>query len=237
MSCPVIFSDFLLNTGISYENFAETTIHVQLYVLKTACKGLVYIFFAAQLPRHFVLIPNKSIYVLRGRSGEVTCEAEGPSVSTLKWEKEQDDKSYAAVPNSQVNITKDTNYVRATLKITNAQFADTGTYKCTVSVPPNKLDYKLTKIEVKGMFVLYFFVKVTFTVSISSFLQYMAHWPAHQTHNAVVPSPCPALTTKSCWICFWSCQDQFLGLSLFSWLPPASWGFLSCYFLFALFCF
>ena len=192
----------------------------------------MYIFFAAQLPRHFVLIPNKSIYVLQGQSGEVTCEAEGPSVSTLKWEKEQDDKSYAAVPNSQVNVTKDAKYVRATLKITNAQFADAGTYKCTVSVPPDKSDYKLTKIEVKGMFVLYFFVKVTFTITISSFLQYMAQWTAHQTPNAVVAGPCPALTT-----CFWSCQDQFLGLLLSSWLPPASWGFLSCYFLFALFCF
>ena len=75
-------------------------------------KVYVYIFFAAQLPRHFVLIPNKSIYVLQGQSGEVTCEAEGPSVSTLKWEKEQDDKSYAAIPNSQVNVTKDTKYRR-----------------------------------------------------------------------------------------------------------------------------
>ena len=137
-----------------------------------------YYHFAAQLPRHFVFIPNKSIYVLKGKSGEVTCEAEGPSVSTLKWEKQQN-KSYAAIPNSQVNITKDPNYVRATLKITNAQFADTGTYKCTVSVPPNLSDYKLTKIEVKGMFVLYFIVKVTFTVSISSFLQYMAQQPAY----------------------------------------------------------
>ena len=101
--------------------------------------------------------PNKQpIYVLQGQSGEVTCEAEGPSVSTLKWEKQQDDKSYAAVPNSQVNITKDANYVRATLKITNAQFADTGTYKCTVSVPPNQSDYKRTNITVKGMFALLF---------------------------------------------------------------------------------
>ena len=108
-----------------------------------------------------MLKPNKSIYVLQGQSGEITCEAEGPSVSTLKWEKQQDDKSYAAVPNSQVNITKDTKYVRATLKITNAQFADTGTYKCTVSVPPNLSDYKLTKIEIKGMLALYFIVKIT----------------------------------------------------------------------------
>ena len=76
--------------------------------------------FTAQLPRHFVLVPaSKSIYVLQGQSGEVTCEAEGPSVSTLKWEKQQDDKSYAAIPNSQVNITKNAYYVRATLKITN----------------------------------------------------------------------------------------------------------------------
>ena len=93
--------------------------------------------------------------MLQGQSGQVTCEAQGPSVSTLKWEKKQDDKSYTAVPNSQVNITKDANYVRATLKITNAQFADTGTYKCTVSVPPNLSDYKLTAIKVKGRFVCF----------------------------------------------------------------------------------
>ena len=126
------------------------------YVLKTVCKVL-YVFFAGQLPRHFVLIPNKSIYVLQGQSGQVTCEAEGPSVSTLKWEKQQDNKSYAAVSDSQVNITKDANYVRAVLKIANAQFSDTGIYKCTVSVPPNKSDYKLTKITVKGMFVYLFY--------------------------------------------------------------------------------
>ena len=102
------------------------------------------------------MIPNKSIYVLQGQSGQVTCEAEGSSVSTLKWEKQQDNKSYAAVPDSQVNITKDAN-VRAVLKIANAQFSDTGTYKCTVSVPPNKSDYKLIKITVKGMFVYLFY--------------------------------------------------------------------------------
>ena len=109
-----------------------------------------------------MLKPNKSIYVLQGQSGEVTCEAEGPSVSTLKWEKQQDDKSYAAVPNSQVNITKDANYVRATLKITNGQFTDTGTYKCTLSVPPNLSDYKLTKIEVKGRFILNSYITLEF---------------------------------------------------------------------------
>ena len=99
--------------------------------------------------------PNKQpIYVLQGQSGEVTCEAEGPSVSTLKWEKQQNDRSYAAVPKSQVNITKDANYVRATLKITNAQFADTGTYKCTVQYPPNKSDYRVTTITVLGRLAL-----------------------------------------------------------------------------------
>ena len=106
--------------------------------------------------------PSKPFYVLQGQSGEVTCEAQGPLVSTLKWEKQQDDKSYAAVPKSQVNITKDANYVRATLKITNAQFADTGTYKCTVSVPPNKSDYKVTAIKVKGRFVCFLSVCLHF---------------------------------------------------------------------------
>ena len=164
--------------------------YMYMYVLKTACKGL-HIFFAAQLPRHFVLKPNKSIIVLQGQSGEVTCEAEGPSVSMLKWEKQQDEQSYAAVPNSQVNITKDTKYVRATLKITNAQFVDTGSYKCTVSVPPNKSDYKLIKIDVKGMFVLYFFVKVTFTVSI---IISAIHGPVASTSD----SQCGCSQSMSC---------------------------------------
>ena len=117
------------------------------------------VFTALQLPGYFELIPEKPIYVLQGQSGEVSCEIKGPLDSTLKWEKQQDDKSYAAVRNSQVmisNIIKDTKYVRAVLNITNAQLAETGTYKCTVSVPPNKSDYKLTKITVKGMFVLYY---------------------------------------------------------------------------------
>ena len=124
------------------------TVYIYLYV------------FVGTFPSHFFLKPaSKSIYVLQGQSGQVTCEAEGPSVSTLKWEKQQDDQSYAAVPNSQVNITKEANYVRATLKITNAQFGDTGTYKCTVSVAPHKSNnYMLTKIEVKGMFVSTYFI-------------------------------------------------------------------------------
>ena len=119
-------------------------------------------FFAVQLPRHFVLKPKKSIDVLQGQSGELTCEAGGPAVSTLKWEKRQDDQSYAAVPKNQVYITKDAKYVRATLKITNAQFADAGTYKCTVSVPPNKSDYRLATVRVKGRFILNSYIPLEF---------------------------------------------------------------------------
>ena len=106
--------------------------------------------------------PNKSIDVLQRQSGEVTCEAEGPSVSTLKWEKQQNDKSYAAVPNSQVNITKDSNHVRATLKIANDKFADAGIYKCTVSVSPNKSDYRLATVRVKGRFILNSYITLAF---------------------------------------------------------------------------
>ena len=122
---------------------------------------------------------SKSIYLLQGQSGEVTCEAEGPSVSTLKWEKEQDDKSYAAIPNSQVNITKDAIYVRATLKITNAQLADTGTYKCTVSVPPNKSDYKETNITVMGRLALLYSCKITINrKDLFSLPQRSIPWPS-----------------------------------------------------------
>ena len=136
--------------------------------------------FTAQLLRHFVLVPaSKSIYVLQGQSGEVTCEAEGPSVSTLKWEKQQDDKSYAAVPNSQVKITKYANYVRATLKITNAQLADTGTYKCTVSLPPYKSDYKETNITVMGRLALLYSCKITINrKDLFSLPQRSIPWPS-----------------------------------------------------------
>ena len=122
---------------------------------------------------------SKSIYLLQGQSGEVTCEAEGPSVSTLKWEKQQDDKSYAAVPNSQVKITKDPKYVRATLKITNAQLADTGTYKCTVSVPPDKSDYKETNITVMGRLALLYSCKITINrKDLFSLPQRSIPWPS-----------------------------------------------------------
>ena len=122
---------------------------------------------------------SKSIYLLQGQSGEVTCEAERPSVSTLKWEKQQDDKSYAAVPNSQVKITKDPKYVRATLKITNAQLADTGTYKCTVSVPPDKSDYKETNITVMSRLALLYSCKITINrKDLFSLPQRSIPWPS-----------------------------------------------------------
>ena len=122
---------------------------------------------------------SESIYLLQGQSGEVTCEAEGPSVSTLKWEKEQDDKSYAAIPKSQVNITKDAIYVTATLKITNAQLADTGTYKCTVSVPRDKSDYKETNITVMGRLALLYSCKITINrKDLFSLPQRSIPWPS-----------------------------------------------------------
>ena len=102
------------------------------------------------------MIPDKAIFVLQGQNGTVTCQCEGTSIATLKWEKQTSDKtSYVAVPNSWVTNIKDssTNRVKAVLKITNAQVADSGVYKCTVSVKPDKSDFKLTSIQVKGRFV------------------------------------------------------------------------------------
>ena len=112
--------------------------------------------FAAVLPNYFDLIPEKAIYVLQGQDGTVTCESKGNQIATLKWEKRMDDRSYVAVPNSWVTNIKDssTNRVKAVLKIANAQLGDSGVYKCTVSVKPDKSDFKLTSIQVNGRFVL-----------------------------------------------------------------------------------
>ena len=107
------------------------------------------------LPNYFELIPDKGIYVLQGQDGKVTCECEGTQIATLKWEKQTSDKtSYVAVPNSWVTNSKDesTNRVKAILEITKAQLADSGLYKCTVTVPPNKSDFKLITIRVNGRF-------------------------------------------------------------------------------------
>lgn len=91
--------------------------------------------------------------MLQGQSGEVTCECEGATVCKLKWEKQEDDgESYAAVPDSQVTVNRNlsTNRVQAILNITNAQPEDSGTYKCNVLVEPDKSDFKLIVIRVKG---------------------------------------------------------------------------------------
>ena len=174
---------------------------------------------------------SKSIYVVQGQSGEVTCEAEGPSVSTLKWEKEQDDKPYAAIPNSQVNITKDANYVRATLKITNAQFADTGTYKCTVSVPPNKSDSKETNITVMGrLALLYSIVRLLLIVWIwfrsprDQFLGQTCKYPSDGLLPVGVFNSVTLLISN-----YLTGDTEFKSLptlvNIANWLPPASWGF------------
>ena len=67
LSCPVILSDFLLNTGIRYENFAETIIHVQLYVLKTACKGLRVHIFCSSVTQAFC-VDTKQINLCAARA-------------------------------------------------------------------------------------------------------------------------------------------------------------------------
>ena len=188
-------------------------------------------FFTAQLPRHFVLKPaSKSIYVPQGQSGEVTCEAEGPSVSTLKWEKQQDDKSYAAVPNSQVNVTKDANYVRATLKITNAQFTDNGTYKCTVSVPPNKSNYKETDITVMGRLLLYSIVRllliawICFRSPRDQFLVKACKYPSDSLLPVGVFNPVTLLISN-----YLTGDTEFKSLptlvNIPNWLSPGSWRF------------
>ena len=76
----------------------------------------------------------------------------------------------------------------------------------------------------------------------------MAEWSGRWTRNSAVPGWSPALAT--CWICSWSSQVQILSCAcklllllllllllnyLANWLPPASWGFKSCYLVFELF--
>ena len=57
----------------------------------------------------------------------------------------------------------------------------------------------------------------------------MAEKSACQTRNPEVLGSIPALGT--CWICSQLSQVQIHG----HWLPPASWGFSSCYVVFELF--
>ena len=190
------------------------------------------LFFTSQLPRYFVLKrAGKSIEVLQGQSGEVTCEAEGPFSFWLKWEQEQDDKSYLAIPNSQVNITKHANYVRATLKITNAQLADSGTYKCTVSAPPNKSDYKETTINVLGRLALLYSIvrllliaRIYFRSPRDQFLGQACKYPSGRLLPVGVFNPVTLLISN-----YLSGDTEFKSLqtlvNIANWLPPASWGF------------
>jgi len=103
---------------------------------------------SVELPRHFVLIPNKAIIVIQGQDGKVTCEAEGASVATLLWKKETDSGD-VHVPKSWVTnmVDRATNRVQAVLKITNAKVEDAGVYKCIVKVQ-DKTNYKKTRIRV-----------------------------------------------------------------------------------------
>ena len=90
--------------------------------------------------------------MLQGKSASVTCESEGASVVTLKWEKGTD--CVNDIPAGWVTVTKDetANMIRAVLQITNAKLADGGVYKCTVAVGSHS-DYKLMRIRVDGRFV------------------------------------------------------------------------------------
>ena len=88
-----------------------------------------------------------------GQDGQVTCECEGATVSTLSWQKKTDSGTYVDVPGSMVSnfIDKSKNIAQAILKITNARLADDAVYKCIVKVD-DKSDYKLMKIRVDGRF-------------------------------------------------------------------------------------
>ena len=105
--------------------------------------------FAGDLPDHFKLIPEKPIIILQGGTGQVICEAEGASVTTLQWR-----KFGQPVPNSMVTNVKDiaNNLVRATLRISNAQSGDTGDYKCVLTAF-GKSSQKQISIRVDGKFV------------------------------------------------------------------------------------
>ena len=148
----------------------------------------------------------------------------------MKWEKQQDDKSYAAVPNSQVNVTKDANYVRATLKITNAQFTDNGTYKCTVSVPPNKSNYKETDITVMGRLLLYSIVRllliawICFRSPRDQFLVKACKYPSDGLLPVGVFNPVTLLISN-----YLTGDTEFKSLptlvNIPNWLSPGSWRF------------
>ena len=62
----------------------------------------------------------------------------------------------------------------------------------------------------------------------------MAEWSARRTRNPAVPGSSPALINR--WICSrWSNFKFSAMLLIANWLPPASWGFQSCYVVFEIF--
>jgi len=109
--------------------------------------------FAGELPEHFVLIPDKAIIVLRGGTEQIICEAEGVSVTKLRWTKVLS-SGEQSVPDSMVTNALDNanNFVRATLRITNAQPQDGGEYKCTLTAY-SRTARKQIRIRVDGKFV------------------------------------------------------------------------------------
>ncbi|KAJ7377501.1 Hemicentin-1 [Desmophyllum pertusum] len=99
-------------------------------------------------PSYFELVPKKPIIVLQGQGGQISCEAEGYTVSKLTWKK-RTNSGEVSVPDSMVTnvIDEADNLVKAILTITNARPEDGGDYQCVLTAF-NKQYYKLTSVRV-----------------------------------------------------------------------------------------
>ena len=141
----------LFSTGSTYYLITYSDYGV-LQLLLTNIWFVTY--FIGQLPDYFALIPDRPIIVLRGGEGQITCEAEGYTVSKLQWKK-RTASGEESVPDSMVTntIDKTKNLVRAILNITNAQPQDGGDYKCKLTAY-GKQTRKLTSVRVDGKAVL-----------------------------------------------------------------------------------
>ena len=106
-------------------------------------------YLTGELP-DIILDPPRSIIILQGQTGKITCQANGGSVSKLTWKK-RSDSGDQNVPDSKVTtvVDKFENLVKATLTFTNAQPQDSGEYKCVLTAF-NKQNYKLANIRVDG---------------------------------------------------------------------------------------
>ena len=103
-------------------------------------------------PPDFKLIPEKSIIVLRGGTGQIICEADGVAVSKLQWKKVLPSSVEQSVPDNMVTNVDDkaNNLVKAILRITDAQPGqDNGTYKCVLTAF-GKQYRKLISVRVDG---------------------------------------------------------------------------------------